>query len=477
MGQDNGHQWDNDREDRASAFDPTADSAQTDPSAFDGYDLLDVPLGDLLRGERATLGKSLLDVERELRIRATYIAAIENGDVGAFQSPGFIAGYVRSYARYMGIDPEWTFRRFCDETGFRGIHGSAQQGTSAKRIIASESPRRMDPNEVMSSSRISYEPTRDSFFHRVEPGALGSIAVLAVIAMGVSYGAWAILNDIQRLNIAPIDEAPSAPLAQLDPLMSGANGAFDVAQSFDIAVPAPETGERLYRPQALEAPVLTPRDSALATINPDEVGTLGNLPRATPEAPELLADAGSAVQVTAGRPDQVTIFATRPTWLRVYTAEGSTIYEATLNAGDSFVIPEGEAVPLLRTGNAGSTYFAVNGVALGPAGPGASIARDVELTADAITASYQLADTDADPDLTEVASLIFDAAAVPDVPVVVPEQPATLAYNPTGPATDNGPNLFPGVSSEVVAAINASNALPVVVLTPDANTERPLPRP
>mmetsp|Transcript_5140 Transcript_5140/g.9037 ORF Transcript_5140/g.9037 Transcript_5140/m.9037 type:complete len:154 (+) Transcript_5140:1919-2380(+) len=153
MGQDNGQYWDHEAEGQTAGSDLRAleVSEPSTPPAFDGYDLNDVPLGDLMRGERATLGKSLLDVERELRIRATYIAAIENGDVGAFQSPGFIAGYVRSYARYLGIDPEWTFRRFCEGTGFRGIHGNAsQQGTEAKRIVAA-SPRRMDPNEVMAS--------------------------------------------------------------------------------------------------------------------------------------------------------------------------------------------------------------------------------------------------------------------------------------------------------------------------------------
>jgi cytoskeletal protein RodZ len=101
---------------------------------FDGYDMFDVPLGDLMRGERATLGKSLLDVERELRIRATYIAAIENGDIDAFQSAGFIAGYVRSYARYLGMDTERTFQRFCEETGFRGVHGGTLPARTPSRL-------------------------------------------------------------------------------------------------------------------------------------------------------------------------------------------------------------------------------------------------------------------------------------------------------------------------------------------------------
>ena len=464
MGQDNGHQWDHETGDQARAFDPASPADQSVPPVFDGYDLLDVPLGDLLRGERATLGKSLLDVERELRIRATYIAAIENGDVGAFQSPGFIAGYVRSYARYLGIDPEWTFRRFCDETGFRGIHGSAtNQGTNAKRSITA-APRRMSPNEVMSSSRISYAPTHNSMFSRLEPGALGSIAVLLVLAVGIGYGAWAILNDIQRLQIAPIDQAPAVPLAQLDPLIGVSGGAFDTEQSFDIAMPGPEAGGSLFRPQALEAPVLTPRDSALSSINPDEGGTffgVQDITRVTPEVPSAAAATTGGVQVTAGRPDEVMIFATRATWVRVTSATGATIYEATLNAGDSYIIPESASAPLLRSGNAGSLYFVVNGVALGPAGVGASVVRDVEMTADAITATYQMADMDADPDLTQVASLMFDASSVPDVVPVVPVVPASggastsadLTYDPYGPDA------------------------PVVVLTPGADDMRPTQRP
>ncbi|WP_198945081.1 helix-turn-helix domain-containing protein, partial [Brevirhabdus pacifica] len=79
---------------------PPEDGQVDTPRGFDDFDL---KLGDVLRGERATLGKSLLDVQRELKIKANYIAAIEASDVTAFETPGFIAGYVRSYARYLGL--------------------------------------------------------------------------------------------------------------------------------------------------------------------------------------------------------------------------------------------------------------------------------------------------------------------------------------------------------------------------------------
>ena len=51
-----------------------------------GFDAFELRLGDVMRGERATMGKSLLDVQRELRIKASYIAAIENCDPDAFDT-------------------------------------------------------------------------------------------------------------------------------------------------------------------------------------------------------------------------------------------------------------------------------------------------------------------------------------------------------------------------------------------------------
>jgi hypothetical protein len=112
---------------------------------------------------------------------------------------------------------------------------------------------------------------------------------------------------------------------------------------------------------------------------------------------------------------------------------------------------------------------------------GASIVRDVELTADALTQAYSIADTGADPDLTEIASLVLDAAAIPAAPVEVPDQQQTVVYDPTGAVNagqlETGLTLFPEIPADVAAAILASNTLPVVVQTPDAGTERPIPRP
>jgi len=406
-----------------NTHDISASEASVEPA-----DDFDVPLGDLMRGERATLGKSLLDVERELKIKAAHIAAIENADLSVFATKGFVAGYVRSYARYLGMDPEWCYRRFSAEAGFSGVHGTqALQAQNAKRAFGDAPGRTMNPNDVMKSARVSFAPRRESIFSHIEPGALGSAAVLIALVVGLGYGAWSVFTDIQRVQFVPVDEAPST-LASLDPLAGASlnqTGA-DLPDATTPTVPGYDPIDRLYRPEALDVPVLTPRDQAIATLDPDAVGRFaGGTP--APSRPAIatapaIADAGPAddagfqlatgVQVTADpAEDEVVLFAVRPSWIRVSSASGTVLFEGTLNTGDTYTVPATADAPVLRAGNAGSLYFAVNGVTLGPSGPGASIARDVSLTADALSENYVMADAAADPDLPRVASLVLSADA------------------------------------------------------------------
>ena len=41
-----------------------------------------------------------------------------------FSNLGFVAGYVRSYARYLSLDPETVYERFCRESGFSNSNAS-----------------------------------------------------------------------------------------------------------------------------------------------------------------------------------------------------------------------------------------------------------------------------------------------------------------------------------------------------------------
>ncbi|MCF8512624.1 MAG: helix-turn-helix domain-containing protein, partial [Rhodobacteraceae bacterium] len=131
-----------------------------------GFDDFDVRLGDLMRGERATLGKSLLDVQRDLKIKATYIAAIENADIAAFESPGFIAGFVRSYARYLGMDPDQAFAKFCLEANFEVAHGMSQAASSAS--MNAKRARLEETRDYIASPAVAFGPARQSWTHWIE---------------------------------------------------------------------------------------------------------------------------------------------------------------------------------------------------------------------------------------------------------------------------------------------------------------------
>lgn len=381
------------------------EGSQDIPKGFDAFEL---KLGDIMRGERATLGKSLLDVQRELKIRATYIAAIENSDPTAFETPGFIAGYVRSYARYLGMDPEWAYRRFCEEADFATVHGmdaaaAAPKAPSRKKPVDARDPL-ADPNAV-------FVPRGEAFLSRIEPGAIGSSLVLLALMAVLGYGGWSVLQEIQQVRVAPLDQQPGL-MADVGPL-AGEGG--DAVAGAATPPPTAEALDRLYRPQVLDRPVLVARDAPIATLDPGEIGVLVSErsapPRTMPTQPPVrnAEGAGPAVSVPpAGQPVQVVaaddtpevaILAVRPAWVRVSSAEGSVLFEKILDAGERYVLPDTEEPPRLRAGNSASVYFSVAGQTYGPADPAGRVAKNVELSAEALTASYQLADLRADPDL------------------------------------------------------------------------------
>lgn len=59
-----------------------------------------------LRDTRVLAGLSLSDVERDTRINRVYLEAIEEGRFQDIPAPVYARGFVRSYARYLGLDAE-----------------------------------------------------------------------------------------------------------------------------------------------------------------------------------------------------------------------------------------------------------------------------------------------------------------------------------------------------------------------------------
>ncbi len=382
-----------------------------DVAASTGFDAYELRLGDMMRGERATLGKSLLDVQRELKIKAAYVAAIENADPSAFDTPGFIAGYVRSYASYLDMDPEWAFQAFCKESGFATAHGMSAAASSAKPARAGDAAIGLAHKDIFNASATPFIPEGEPVFASVDPRALGSVAILMVLIGGLGFGGWTVLQEVQKVQFAPIDQTPTV-VADLDPLAGVSVLPDDSDPLAGLSSPQADALDRLYRPQALDVPVLVSRDAPISTLDPATFGALASrtVSEAVPvETFDIASDLTPSIQVYEGPSPEVQLIAARPAWVRVRSADGAIIFEGILNSGDTFALPATENPASLRVGESGAIYFAVNGMVHGPAGPSGTVTSGLELSPDNLTATYNVADLSGDQDLSEAISLYAQA--------------------------------------------------------------------
>ena len=345
-----------------------------------GFDSFERKLGDELRGERATMGKSLLDVQRELRVKAAYISAIENCDVSVFPNASFVAGYVRSYARYLELDPEVAFQRFCVEARFQSA--SAELGDTAKK------PRNIDVRPITDpQSWTPNMPGKGGDFRSTGAAgatlaAAGPALVLAAVVGMLGYGAWFVIKDIQRVEFAPVEDNPMVAF-EPDNLgassLSGSDGFL--ASGIEIAADP----SILYSRRELEIPVVEPRDGPIFAINPD----------ADIQKPLVEAEAAPGTEVATvveGSPrvsetpyvPSVSIVAQQEAWVRVYQENGTIIFEKTLAAGEQYSLPDDTPTAYLRAGNATYVYVMIDDEAYGPLSNNANVVRDIPLLPTAV---------------------------------------------------------------------------------------------
>jgi cytoskeleton protein RodZ len=373
-----------------------------------GFGPFEFSLGDELRGERATLGKTLLDIQRDLRIKAAYIAAIEDCKPEVFPNPSFIAGYVRSYARYLGMDPDEVFQRFCRESGFTGKAGAGVHAAAKKRAAAA--------SRVGGGGFVSPIAALDGGLPPIPVAAIGSLLVMVGLIAGLGYGGWTVLQNIQRVQFAPVEELPVA-VAEMEPLAAPEAPPLAEPGYTDLAEPVTATAlTELYRQQELEVPIIAPRDGPIAALDPDTVGLLArpsasaDALAAAAEVPAALVDSPAIAELVAAAvaaeaaPAPVTIVAERAAWIRVYLDNGTVLFESILEKGQSYTPPEGTDAPMVWAGNSGSVYAKIGDTLYGPLGSGTRAAKDVSLAPAAITEKFSV--------VTEVPEVISQSIGV-----------------------------------------------------------------
>ena len=350
-----------------------------------GFDDYRVRIGDEMRGRRATLGKSLLDVARELNIRAVLIDAIERADPETFEIQWVIPGHVRTYAKFLGMDPDETYRLFCRESGFvarpADVSGRPRrpEGRGLFKRIRKNRARRLSAKPAKSRPQKPREPLFDKQSMQT---VTSSLFVLGLIA-GIGYVGWTVYDEIDSIVQADAGEYP-APIEANDMYASVTSAAPDDRFTF--------------RRDADLGSVTVKR--TMGEIRPGEFGVYSEDSALTAlVAPEPAAPVKEPVVETVAAVDrnQVILVPTRAAWMRLTKQDGTVIREETLAAGTELQVPESDEPLRLRAGNSGSVYFIVGGEVYGPAGTGTSVAKNVNLAAAAIRDRFDRVITDSVP--------------------------------------------------------------------------------
>ena len=103
-------------------------------------------LGERFRAAREQRGLTLSEVAEHIRIRSVYLSAIEEEHWSAIGAPVYIRGFLRTYARYLGLDPEEAVAEFNKAAATEpGIPGSSPVRSSGPIISDYREPRSMAP--------------------------------------------------------------------------------------------------------------------------------------------------------------------------------------------------------------------------------------------------------------------------------------------------------------------------------------------
>ena len=333
--------------------------------------------------------------ETHLKIKALYIQAVEDANPMVFDTPGFIAGYVRSYAKYLGLDPEKSFELFCSESGFTPVHGMDPEKALPKRSrdVGSIKDTEKHPKPGFGTTLATFTPPKETFLNKVDLKAFFSSIVLIFFLLGLAFGIQNVFEKIQQVQITAIDQPPLIP-SDLDPLIpfvsSSNTSEIDLVANSNIY-------NRIYRPKALDMPIIESRDGPISGIDPNILATFGSLNVSSLSKPKKISDDLSNMKIISQKKpektvtDTVQLLAAEGVWIRIKDDTGTILYERIMDARKPLDLPVSKNKKFIdRAGNSGALFFVVNGKLYGPAGEKTRTVKNIELSARNIKSTYSL---------------------------------------------------------------------------------------
>ncbi|MFM4940427.1 cytoskeleton protein RodZ [Aeromonas enteropelogenes] len=265
--------------------------------------------GQLLRNAREQLGWTREQVASRIHLRLTLIAAIESDTYDKHTSHTFIRGYLRTYAKLVGI-PEETILAAYDKLGL----------TPPDNI------------DMQSFSRRSRQQANDSRLKVVT-----WLVILVLIGLSV---AWWWQSTARRSAgdeaLAATEMSASTSVAATDTVP----GAESLAPVTDATEPAIDAAAPAAVSDATGT--LAPETAVLPEENPSAAVST----QAESSTSDVTATDESAASEPASAP-QLKMSFTADCWLDVKDANGKTLYSGLKKANDELVLEGAEPLKLI----------------------------------------------------------------------------------------------------------------------------------
>lgn len=322
------------------------------PVGYDG-------IGMTLAAQRQRHGLDRDEVARRLRIRPNYLEAIERGRFDQLPGRTYALGFLKTYAEFLGLDPEAVVEAYRQEGAETGPPSPYQ----------------------FRMPRAEYRTPRTIL-------VLVMLLVGAVLYVGWYWAQRNLLGDTESVTALPQRLAelapaptPQPPATPAPPPAAPSSSASTSASSTPPVMPAPAATVAPATPSATPtSPPSLARPAPTATPDPAQQITATT----TEAAPPSVSDAGAATAQDAGDA-RIILKAKADSWIQVHTPSDELIYSRILRPGDSYRVPNRPDLKL-TTGNAGALDIQVDGQSVASLGAAGQVRRGILLDPDRLKA-------------------------------------------------------------------------------------------
>lgn len=303
-------------------------------------------IGDFFKQVRETKGLTVDEVASKTRIRADFVKALEEGNFAKLPDQVFARGFVRSYARSLGLDEEDAIHRFIQSAG---AFYEKQDERERLKVRQAEEERKRQANRKAVAIAIG-------------------IAILTLIIL--------LSREQSSLLVRRTPTEPPPTAAKRMPVPEAAKTDVPVRPEGNTAAIKPKPPETQPPPAATRNDASPAHGAAPPTVT-------AAVPQQSATPPPLVSSDGAlgglALDGSANAEDPLVLDleATELSWV-VIQIDGGSPQEALLRPGEKAKWKAQDQF-ILTLGNAGGVKAELNGKPQKPFGPSGKVARDILL--------------------------------------------------------------------------------------------------